>query len=252
MSISSIPAPTAAASNPSKSKKKSKVSPPITPDQARINFLQTELAGAQARIVKLDADLKEKDERVTILTARIKVFEEENTKAVYEKYFPHASSVRTPPDPAHDRPTAPPNDAKRSPCTRASVCGCHCPPPPPPRCQSLSQCSSYHTCQEPTQSDGLLLLLNNLNTEITDLKKVSVSMQSSLETLKSSGVFYDSLKPRDSEDPHPPPTNSATTTEINNISVASIEEFMDVIEDTVNNEEIPPSLNYQALTIQQQ
>ena len=76
-------------------------------------------------------------------------------------------------------------------------------------------------------------------------------MQSSLETLKSSGVSYDSLKPRDSEDPHPPPTNSATTTEINNISVASIEEFMDVIEDPVNDEDIPCSLNYEALTIQQ-
>ena len=77
-------------------------------------------------------------------------------------------------------------------------------------------------------------------------------MQSSLETLKTSGVSNNSLKIRDSEDPNPPPTNPVTRPETNNISVASIEEFMDVIEDTVNNEEIPPSLNYQALTIQQQ
>ena len=248
--------PLVTATNPPKPKKKSKVSLSITPDQARINFLQTELAGAQARIVQLDANLKEKDQRVTILTAKIKVLEDENTKAVYDKYFPHASNVRTPPDPHADKPTSPLNTTARClSCSRAPpVCGYHC--QPPSHCQYQPQrCSPHQTCPQLPNSDTLLSAINNLKADINDLKKVSVSLQSSFETLKVSSISatspFEELGPEEPDQIAKTPPVS-TTSETADISVASIEEFMETVDDAVENDEVSCTLNYPVPTTHQQ
>ena len=73
---------------PKNTKRKNKSSIPITAEQARIDFLQAELSAAQARIVQLDASIVDKDQRVFVLMARLKLFEEKQTKDIYDKYFP--------------------------------------------------------------------------------------------------------------------------------------------------------------------
>ena len=79
------------ASNPpprQSSRKNQKPFIPISPDQARIEFLQTELSAAQARISQLDSSVKDKESRVSILMARIKILEDQRTSHLYENYFP--------------------------------------------------------------------------------------------------------------------------------------------------------------------
>ena len=61
------------------SKRNTKSFVPTTAEQARIKFLQAELGSAQARIVQLDASVLDKDNRISILMARVKLLEEENT-----------------------------------------------------------------------------------------------------------------------------------------------------------------------------
>ena len=78
-------------------KKKTKTFIPITAEQTRIGFLEKELCAAQSRIVQLDASLKDKDQRVSVLMARIKIFEDENTRTVHEKYFPASNTTSQPP-----------------------------------------------------------------------------------------------------------------------------------------------------------
>ena len=68
----------------------------MTAEQARIEFLQAELAAAQTRIVQLDANVKEKDQRVTILQARLKIFEDEQAKTIHDKYFDSSGYQRKP------------------------------------------------------------------------------------------------------------------------------------------------------------
>ena len=51
------------------------------------------MSAAQARIVQLDADKEDKEKRIAILRARIRMFEEKETNATYDKYFPTEDSV---------------------------------------------------------------------------------------------------------------------------------------------------------------
>ena len=59
-------------------------SPPINSEQATNEFLKTELNAAQAQIVMLDATIKDKDQELSVLWARIKIFEEKQNQEMLD------------------------------------------------------------------------------------------------------------------------------------------------------------------------
>ena len=133
-STSSLPSPPSSqVSAKSKGKKKQKSPFPTSDAEAKVEFLQTELNAAKARIVQLDASVEDKDRRVSVLMARLKLFEDKQNKDAFDKYFPTESNQ-------HDNKTTPsarssstsPQPCQQSSCypPHASKCSSHCSPPP--------------------------------------------------------------------------------------------------------------------------
>ena len=94
----SLPGPTTSSNQNLKRKtanaKKNQI--PTNPQDIKIEFLQTELAAAQTRIVLLDASLKDKEQMCSVLLARVKVFEERENQKTFQTYFPdNAPRTRT-------------------------------------------------------------------------------------------------------------------------------------------------------------
>lgn len=238
--LSSQPATTTA-------KRKTKSSVPITPEQARNDFLQAELAAAQARIVQLDAAIKEKDERVAVLMARIKIFEDENTKNLHDKYFPRSTAAGNPPDPGSRGPPPPPTNQQCS--SPPYPCGGHCTSTCCHFNHRLSHQYQYHPDSLQVQE------LHHIKERIDDLHKITISLQSSVTSLE---------KYRLSTSPPSVPTSLATDdqgltseaspptkTDNADISFASIEEFMENTDECIATDVIPNSLNSLAPTTQQ-
>ena len=136
---------------PKNTKRKNKTSVPVTAEQARTDFLQAELSSAQARIVQLDASVVDKDQRISVLMARLKLFEEKQNKDIYDKYFPandnsqpiQPTTVPPPPCLSHCHPThCPPHQTPPAcSCSRHPPHPCLCHPPPHSQC-SPAQSSS--------------------------------------------------------------------------------------------------------------
>ena len=109
-------------------KKKTTKSVTVSSNDTNTQFLQKELAAAQARIVQLDATIVDKEQQAEILLARVKILEEQQNKHVFDKYFPQNQ-----PNPSTDR---------------INVSGCssnlvhHC--PAQQCCQMLHSCCSHH------------------------------------------------------------------------------------------------------------
>ena len=74
----------------SRHNKKSKSVP--TSQELSTTFLQRELSSAQTRITQLDASIEEKERRIAILLARVKILEDRDNENTYNKYFPDSSS----------------------------------------------------------------------------------------------------------------------------------------------------------------
>ena len=128
-SISTTVPPSTAATNSNQhrgppNKKKQKL-PPITPDQAKINFLETELSAAQTRIVVLDKANDDKDQELAVLWARIKILEEKQNQDIFNKYSLNSQQA--------DRQTS--SSCESRPPTSPSTCCCT-PPPPPSYCSN--------------------------------------------------------------------------------------------------------------------
>ena len=229
-------------------------------EQARISFLQTELCAAQARIVQLDASVKDKDQRVSVLMARIKIFEDDHTKSMHEKYFPS----QEPPSAANQstKPAAPPQT--KNICRVHPTPQCMCYPPLPPSCchpqyQSQCTCQTHSHHQLPAQAD-LLSSIESLRIQVNDLTEVTRNIQTELNNLGTDQTVAvappNTAVPSNVVDTEPERSNPETETmpdnrtekassHMLNDSVASFEEFItDDIEPAHN------SLNFQFLTTQ--
>lgn len=140
--------------------------PPTDQNNVDTTLLNRELAAAQARISELDTQVADKDNRISILRARVKCLEEKANEQVYERYFgganqDHSSRGRQDDICSHDRPAS-------------SSHHCHCMKNIQPcihQCPVLpSYCSSTQvTC---TNKDylGIVEEIKQLRGETKDLK----------------------------------------------------------------------------------
>ena len=218
ISASSVPASSAPTSTipSSRSSKNKKPFIPISADQARIEFLQAELASAQARIVQLDSSLKEKDQRLTVLTARLKILEEEQTKSTYNKYFPSNNPE-------------PPTIHQNQPCYQ-----------PLPCCHHNGHHYHQYQNQDGSSASSLFSLISKLDEKVDALASDTRLAFQNLHSMASP------TSPPLSPSPTPQPSRSVSSPKDNSDqahdeSIASIEEF--IFEDQ--------PLNYQCLTNQQ-
>ena len=227
-SSSSLPPVTTNSEGSTKSsKKKQKPFIPVSADQARNEFLQAELAAAQARIVQLDASVIDKDQTISILNARLKIFEDEKTRGIHNKYFQSsACSLSSQCNPK-------PSPAQHHLC---------CQHPPIQCCQASPhhRQSSHDSPEEQSISASVQSSIVKLEEKIETLAADTRSVQHILEKL----IMKNNL-PADEEciteptlpGPYDNPIPSANET------IESVEEFI------FDNEDEEP-LNFQDLTNQ--
>ena len=223
---SSLPSSSSSSKPSSKPPKKQKSFVPVTAEQARIEFLQAELAAAQTRIVQLDANVKEKDQRVTILQARLKIFEDEQAKTIHDKYFDSSGYQR--------KPQAVP---QYHPCLHQLPSCCHA--------GHQHHCQTFKNPEE--NNSPLMSSISKLEEKLDTLATETKSMQLALLNIQARSSL--------SEPPHPPsPTDrncGSTVTanvasaqkavqnddaddppiSLNDESVTSIEEFIFNVDD---------------------
>ena len=181
-----------------------------------IEFLKTELSAAQTRIVQLDSEVADKDQRNAILIARVKILEEKLNKDILDKYFPHEDlSTRRPPPPTDTVTTggaAPgPSQSSTPPVQRIQTCcsgkqssqqlSCSCssgcchshncsgrPPMSALHCQVNSNCSnqSHSNVIQVEKQDSLVELSNKVDiicSDVRDLKSVMRKLQNDFLTV---------------------------------------------------------------------
>ena len=186
-----------------------------------IDFLEAELSAAQARIAQLDASVKDKENRVAILMARIKILEDERTKQLYENYFPEKSNNTT----THTNPSF----SQAQPSVGHGCTACY------PCCHNKSQMCVYSkpccTHGSPTANEDLVSAITALQAQVQEILEKFVSKQS--ESIPISDPNMVKVVP-----PQPPqksPHHSNTevsmvlpsTADLNlDSSTTSIEEFM--------------------------
>ena len=103
-------------SNPRKVNRKQKHTKEVPTDHdTAIEFLKNELKTAQTRIVQLDFEIKDKDQKISILLARNKILEEKKNEDLMNKYFPTSKPSSTTP-PFCQGPSA---GASMQPCSHA-------------------------------------------------------------------------------------------------------------------------------------
>ena len=103
-------------SNPRKVNRKQKQTKEVPTDHdTAIEFLKNELKTAQTRIVQLDFEIKDKDQKISILLARNKILEEKKNEDLMNKYFPTSKPSSTTP-PFCQGPSA---GASMQPCSHA-------------------------------------------------------------------------------------------------------------------------------------
>ena len=78
-------------------KKKSKSGPPITPESVKLDYLQQEINIAQTKITSLEAQNKDKDDKIKILEAHIKAIEDPRVSSMFSNYFPDPQTNPPPP-----------------------------------------------------------------------------------------------------------------------------------------------------------
>ena len=148
--VSSLPLPRTsaivlpAAQPPPKKQKKNAV--PVSKEAIDNELLRREINAASAKITSLDRELKTSQETCSILSERIKFFEDQHSNQLFEKYFsPAQSSGHLPPNP-------PPASAPPPPVAPSA--------PPPPVASSapppVTEPSSP-TQHPPSQSENISL-----------------------------------------------------------------------------------------------
>ena len=131
-----------------------------------INFLKREIAAAQSRIVQLDSKIDDDAKKISILQARLKLYEDRETENLHNKYF-RSSSHNNFPSECADTPNLghAPNFTSHSCCpTLRNQCCPH---------------QSYHCTkrlpQEPTLNQDIG---NSLSVIRSDLQAVRIGVDS--------------------------------------------------------------------------
>ena len=231
--------------------KKKQKTPPITNDQATIDFLRTELGAAQARIVILDASIVDKDKELSVLWARVQILEEKQNKDLLDKYFPH----KTP------QPAAPKTSASSSPCSSS---GCTSSPMPCSYCHHHPTLFSCCSRSSATNNTGCSTQPNpQASDHSPDLYRKVLEVCQEVKELKSYLFSQKTNNPKQDTPSGPPP--NIPTSNINenagsqpendhphvsvssNDSRASAEEF---IPDLPENEDQQDHLNWNLQTNQ--
>ena len=248
--ISSMPS--LAAPNPSQTsfkaggKKRQKPPFPTTDAEAKVEFLQTELNAAKARIVQLDASILDKDKRVSVLMARLKMFEDKHTKEVCEEYFPHENDHcsnlgQSSSEPARatcssstPHPTS--CSASSAACSTPPRCSFHCPPPPcSSSCVHQCHCQHNHTAnpescsrkvRDETDLKDIIEKIDLVGKETTKIKTVIQDLITNKDR-ESKDYSATNTKPpnKPEEVPLQPDVGPSDSPDLN-ASIASIEEFI--------------------------
>ena len=214
-------------------KKKQKL-PPITNEQARINFLETELNAAQSRIVILDKSIVDKDQELSVCWARIKILEEKQNQDILDKYSLNSSTIPRKCSPVPSSPRAPPTCSHFPP---AAPCCLHSPPPP---------CSAYRCCSQHNRTEP-----DDLKRNIVEIRRELNNIRIKINENKTSkeGEPYDNSYATTAPEPTQQEQNNddVSTLEVLNESqtnlnesLASVEEFMPDVE----NQNVNMSLNF--------
>ena len=242
--------------------KKKQKSVPINTAEHSIDILEKELSAAQAKIVTLDTQIKDKDQEREILWSRVRILEEKQNKEILDKYFPYqdnssvktnnASSAAPSPDnssarsPQSPAATCPPAPSVQCPCTSSRRCAAQ-PPGCSHSCSSacrpmlflpqLCSCQSPHLCQtQPLQqqspnlskkveaNSNEILMLKDL---VYKLKHLPIQKNVIPESLPSSGSPKPSVvtdqQIRSTPEVRGAAPSSGTSQDA---SIASIEEFI--------------------------
>ena len=216
-----------------RTERKKQKSPPTSTEQATIDFLQTELNAAQARIVMLDATINDKEQELSVLWARIKILEEKQNKDILGKYFPHKPApTSAPKSPAPIVPT--PGPLPRSCATSSGACRstppscstspCHASSPPCAHicCPCNISCARVgHQC---TQNDDLLKKVDEVYQELHGLRTSVNAIKTSVKNFPETTVGNASNSSKDLLD----------ATNVLDASIATVEEQMSDIEDDLN------------------
>ena len=72
----------------SKQNKKGANQPPISPQEAEIEYLKVELNNARTEIVKLDNEIEDYKKKMTVLNARVKILADRENERLHGQYFP--------------------------------------------------------------------------------------------------------------------------------------------------------------------
>ena len=190
MPVGSIPALQSA----TKATVKKKQKPPFPTSEAetKVEFLQTELNAAQARIVQLDSSILDKDRRVAVLMARLKVLEDANNKDVFDKYFPSDNKQNQPGKVHASYPTctACPTSlsCQQSACCRPQryCCSSSCHPASSPHCPCHNRPLIHKNMQPGPSSNHVSSdpdLKNTLMKELIDKIKETCIHTEELKTL---------------------------------------------------------------------
>ena len=253
-------------SNKPSGKRKQK-SIPVTVADHTVEILQKELSAAQSKIVLLDSEIKDKDQQLQVLLARLKILEEKQNKDIIDKYFPYPSATSQLPTSSSSTRPPPSQPSRTTSGTRSSTPACShsvSSPPSSTRCAPisclailLSSLCSIHSCHHITElphhtcdnsadtpsdmCDNKAGELEKLRGEIDELR-IMFQQSSSPPTTRCTSTSSPSLSPSaqatiavtptpiSSSGNEAPGTSSGDTSGLpvdSNVSVASIEEFMD-------------------------
>ena len=239
----SFPRATAKVSRKGKSK-----TIPVTNEDISVEFLQRELAAAQARIVQLDVTVKDKEQQVSILMARVNSLEEAANNEIYERYFPRVQ-------PTSDQPHqgAPTHSPSHQPCYFPPSCCNHstqC-------CQSRLGCppshhhgQQQHPCQHQRCAPQTSPLSDNVTPQFLKLQEMINEVKDKIDAVEILQRNTNSgPRPTDStlNFPNPQPMTLQPSQSPEN----SLDETMTSVENDIpeNPLETQP-LNYQSPTIQ--
>ena len=214
---------------PAKKKNNSKKSSlPSSNIDTKVEFLQTELAAAQTRIVQIDASLKDKEQMVAVLLARIKVFEERENQQIFDKYFPDNLTRGRPPG-TTSAPVTNPMSSHYSNHYRPQ---CHQQCVPLPQCCHHTHNTVHCFSHEPTseQSSNLEKKVATIALDTIELKSAVEQVKAAIHKLKHqnpdlANINYPETVPTLASEVTCDPTSSQSGQSSPNVSAASIEEF---------------------------
>ena len=249
--------------------KKKQNAVPTSASEHAIELLKKELAAAQAKIVLLDNEIKDKDQEQAVLWARIKILEEKQNTELLDKYFPFAEVPGSKPSASAPKPSSTgPAQPSTSVPSQTPLCSSSRPVSCTATTSATSQdCSSccnqmwllhsqcFHQFQQSpchhqtktsvadnqtTDQDKKMELarieVENMRRELIQIKSLLVNIEQSSKHNSSENAVNEARAKSDAE----------TGTDLNE-SVVSIEEFM------ADPNCLPPSsshLNWEDPTIQ--